>query len=284
MNVSQLRMRGSPLAGDLDNVRHFYDRGIRYITLAHGKSNLIADSSYDDNRQWQGLSDFGIDVVREMNRLGIMVDVSHLSDDAFWQVLDITAAPVIASHSSARHFTPGFERNMSDPMIEALAGNGGVIMINFGSSFLTETANAYSTRRSDAEKAWKAQRPELSDDEAEKQHDALWAEMHGPYPFADISDVLDHIDHVVNLVGVDYVGIGSDYDGVGDSLPTELKDVSTYPNLVKGLIDRGYGDAGIRKILGENILRVWAAVENRAAGSGHSANLRPVGCGLFLYR
>ena len=126
---------GSPIEGDLDNVQHFYDRGIRYITLTHSLSNHISDSSYDTNRQWNGLSDFGVEVVREMNRLGIMLDISHVSDEAFWQVLDITEVPVIASHSSARHFTPDWERNMDDAMIIALADNGGVIMINFGSSF-----------------------------------------------------------------------------------------------------------------------------------------------------
>ena len=191
-----------------------------------------------------------------------------MSDDAFWQVMDITESPVIASHSSARHFTPGWERNMSDDMIEALADNGGVIMINFGSAFLTEKANLYSRSRSDAEELWRDEHPDVSEDEAEEIHDAIWAAEHGPYPFADVSDVLDHIDHVVALVGIDHVGIGSDYDGVGDSLPTGLKDVSTYPTLVKGLLARGYGHDDIRKILGENLMRVWAAVEENAAAAG----------------
>jgi len=137
---------GSPIEGDLANIRHFYDRGIRYITLAHGLSNHISDSSYDENRQWHGLSDFGVEVVHEMNRLGIMVDISHVSDEAFWQVMNITAAPAIASHSSARHFTPGFERNMNDDMIKRLAENGGVIQINFGSSFVTSEARLFGIR------------------------------------------------------------------------------------------------------------------------------------------
>ena len=261
---------GSPIGDDITNVAYFQDRGIRYITLAHSKNNLISDSSYEDadDRRWKGLSEFGMDVVREMNRVGIMIDVSHVSDDAFWQVMDITESPVIASHSSARHFTPGWERNMSDDMIEALADNGGVIMINFGSAFLTEKANLYSRSRSDAEELWRDEHPDVSEDEAEEIHDAIWAAEHGPYPFADVSDVLDHIDHVVALVGIDHVGIGSDYDGVGDSLPTGLKDVSTYPTLVKGLLARGYGHDDIRKILGENLMRVWAAVEENAAAAG----------------
>ena len=261
---------GSPIGDDITNVAYFQDRGIRYITLAHSKNNLISDSSYEDadDRRWKGLSEFGMDVVREMNRVGIMIDVSHVSDDAFWQVMDITESPVIASHSSARHFTPGWERNMSDDMIEALADNGGVIMINFGSAFLTEKANLYSRSRSDAEELWRDEHPDVSEDEAEEIHDAIWAAEHCPYPFADVSDVLDHIDHVVALVGIDHVGIGSDYDGVGDSLPTGLKDVSTYPTLVKGLLARGYGHDDIRKILGENLMRVWAAVEENAAAAG----------------
>jgi len=167
---------GSPIEGNIDNVRYFYDRGIRYITLAHSLSNHISDSSYDENRQWHDLSEFGVEVVEEMNRLGIMVDISHVSDEAFWQVMDISKVPAIASHSSARHFTPDFERNMSDAMIQRLAENGG-----------------------------------------------------------------------------------------GDSLPVGLKDVSTYPALVEGLLRRGYSATDIRKILGENLLRVWEAVEGHAA-------------------
>lgn len=262
---------GSPIEGKLSNLDYFFDRGIRYITLAHSKSNHIADSSYDKNRQWNGLSDFGIEVVAHMNRLGIMVDISHVSDDAFWHVIKLTNAPVIASHSSARHFTPGFERNMSDDMIKALAENGGVILINFGSTFITEEANKYSMARWAAEDAWRVDKPELSDDEVGKQHDAIWAAEHGPYPHADIENVLDHIDHVVSLVGVDHVGIGSDYDGVGDSLPTGLKDVASYPNLVRGLLRRGYSESDLRQILGENLLRVWTAVEEIAAAANQAA-------------
>ncbi len=259
---------GSPLDGRLENVRYFYDRGIRYITLAHGKSNRLADSSYDDNRQWNGLSDFGAEVVREMNRLGMMVDVSHLSDAAFYDVLDVSAAPVIATHSSARHFTPGFERNMSDDMIRALAENGGLIMINFGSSFITRAANEYTAARSEAEDTYKASHPEIPENIVEEEFQARYEAEHGPLPFATLDDVLQHFDHVSRLVGVDHLGIGSDYDGVGDSLPVGLKDVSTYPNLVRGLLARGYSEADIEKILGENLLRLWREIERHATGSG----------------
>lgn len=128
---------GSPIEGDLANLQHFYQRGIRYITLTHSKANHISDSSYDENRPAGGLTDFGKKLVEEMNNVGVMVDVSHISDEAFYDVMAITNTPVIASHSSARHFTPGFERNMSDEMIQVLAKNGGVIQINFGSSFIS---------------------------------------------------------------------------------------------------------------------------------------------------
>ena len=261
---------GSPIDGDLANLAHFYERGIRYVTLAHSLSNHLADSSYDDNRQWNGLSEFGVKAVREMNRLGIMVDVSHLSDAAFWQVLDVSAAPVIASHSSARHFTPGWERNMSDDMIRGLAENGGIIMINFGSAFITEEAQQYSAKRWPASTAFAQEHSELSREEARAQFAATWEAEHGPMPYASLDDVLDHFDHVVALVGVEHVGVGSDYDGVGDSLPTGLKDVSAYPNLVEGLLRRGYSEADIRKILGENLLRVWPSVEDRAATTSTS--------------
>jgi membrane dipeptidase len=256
---------GSPIEGDLVNLQYFYDRGIRYITPAHSQSNHISDSSYDENRQWNGLSDFGVEVIKEMNRLGIMVDVSHVSDEAFWQIMDVSATPVIASHSSARHFTPGFERNMSDEMIVELAENGGVIQINFGSTFVSQKARDYSDARSEARQQYLDEHPELDEREAYRSYEKIYALEYGPLPFASLDDVLDHFDHVVDLVGVDYVGIGSDYDGVGDSLPIGLKDVSTYPNLVSGLLERGYSKDDIRKILAENLLRVWQAVEDFAA-------------------
>ncbi len=258
---------GSPIEGRLENVEHFHERGIRYITLTHSLSNHISDSSYDENRRWNGLSEFGADVVREMNRVGIMVDVSHVSDEAFYDVMEVTEAPVIASHSSARHFTPGFERNMSDEMIVRLAENGGIIMINYGSSFLTAEANAYSGDRGDALDVYLAENEGEDPREARRRFAELYAAENGPIPYATREDVLDHIDHVVKLTGVDHVGIGSDYDGVGDSLPVGLKDVSSYPNLVLGLLDRGYSEADIGKILGGNLLRVWSAVEAYAASA-----------------
>ncbi|WP_158966904.1 dipeptidase [Paraglaciecola sp. L3A3] len=253
---------GSPIQGDLNNLHHFYNRGIRYITLAHSQSNHIADSSYDLRRQWKGLSPFGKELVKEMNKLGILVDISHVSDDAFYQAIDISQTPVIASHSSLRSFTPGFERNMDDDMIKALGKNGGVIQINFGSTFVTGIANGWGKKRSTKRKAIEEKYGKDSDEI--KTFDDTYRSK-SPFPYATLESVLDHIDHVVKLIGIDHVGIGSDYDGVGDSLPTDLKDVSTYPNLVQGLLDRGYSDQDIIKILGENFLRVWKINEDYAA-------------------
>jgi len=255
---------GSPIEGDLANLKHFYDRGIRYITLTHSKANHISDSSYDEERPAHGLTDFGKVLVQEMNNIGVMVDVSHISDEAFDDVMAITKAPVIASHSSARHFTPGFERNMSDKMIKTLAKNGGVIQINFGSSFINQTAIDYGKVRKAAIKAFTTAN-QLEKDSAEITAFKKQYKIDNPYPYATLSDVLDHFDHVINLVGVDYVGIGSDYDGVGDSLPSNLKDVASYPNLIAGLLKRGYSEADIAKILSGNVMRVWKAVEAYAA-------------------
>ncbi|HET6565760.1 MAG TPA: membrane dipeptidase [Xanthomonadales bacterium] len=254
---------GSPVKAKLQNIQYFHDRGVRYITLAHSMSNHISDSSYDKNRQWNGLSPFGREVIEEMNRLGIMVDISHVSDEAFYDVLEVTRAPVIASHSSARHFTPGFERNMSDEMIVALAKNGGVIQINYGSSFLTAAANQWFTEMGEARTAWMQETGNEQDSEAGK----AWAKAYRderPLPFASLSDVADHIDHVVKLVGHEHVGIGSDFDGVGDSLPEGLKDVTSYPALIAELLRRGYTDEQLVAILGGNTLRVWSEVEEYA--------------------
>ena len=225
---------GAAIEGKLENVEYFYNKGIRYITLTHSKSNHISDSSYDENKNWGGLSEFGKSLIPEMNRIGVIVDISHVSDDAFMQAIEISKTPVIASHSSLRHFTPGWERNVSDEMLIALAKNKGVIQINFGTAFLNDVNdknNSYDPNT---------------------------------YIHAEVTDVVDHIDHVVNVVGIDFVGIGSDYDGVGDTLPNGLKDASSYPNLIAELQNRGYSTTDIQKILGGNFVRVWREVEEYA--------------------
>ena len=251
---------GTPIGTDLENLRHFFNRGIRYVTLAHSKWNAISDSSYDDDRHWEGLSPFGRQVVPEMNRLGMMIDISHLTDAASLQVLELSTAPVIASHSSCRAFTLEWERNMSDEVLVALADNGGVIHINFGSSFLTEPAREASRKMGDAVDAFQDEHEYADDDEAVEAFRDNYREEHPPV-LAELSDVVDHIDHVVSLVGIDHVGIGSDYDGVGPTTPVGLEDVSHYPDLIRELLERGYPDDHVKKIMGENTLRVWEEVE-----------------------
>jgi len=255
---------GSPIEHDLSRVKYFRDRGISYITLAHSLTNHLSDSSYDENRPLGGLSEFGREVVREMNRVGIMVDVSHLSDEAFFQVLEVSAVPVIASHSSARRFTPDFERNMSDEMIKALAEKGGIIQINFGSSFLSAEAQAWSKTFWDVRKQLLTDHAVAEDSAEAKTFEADYRAEH-PFPYARLDHVLAHIEHVIDLVGVRHVGLGSDFDGVGDSLPEGLKDVSAYPALVEGLLQRGYSEEDIARILGANLMRVWKQAEDYAA-------------------
>lgn len=258
LSIAMGMENGSPIEGDMKNLQHFYDRGIRYITLAHSQSNHISDSSYDIRRKWKGLSPFGKKLVAEMNNIGMLIDVSHISDDAFYQVMELSKTPVIASHSSLRKYTPGFERNMNDDMLLALKENGGVIQINFGSSFVTAKAGSWGKQLKSTKESAKKEGTKLS-----KDFDAAYRAKN-PYPFASLEQVLDHIDHVVELIGIDYVGIGSDYDGVGDSLPIGLKDVSSYPNLVQGLMDRDYSDKDIKKILSGNLLRVLKQAQEYA--------------------
>jgi len=250
---------GAPIGNDLKNVKYFYDRGIRYITLTHGKDNQICDSSYDSLHTSHGLSQFGEQVVAEMNKVGIMVDISHVDDSTFYDVMKLAKAPVIASHSSARFYTPGFERNMNDDMIKLLAANGGVIQINYGSNFLDSTYRAQNKIRSDKLEALLKSKKLKATDSLAKPVLEQFKKENPPF-YADIQHVADHIDHVVKLAGIDHVGIGSDFDGVGDSLPTGLKDVSSYPNLVYVLLKRGYTEEDIEKICYKNVWRVWNKV------------------------
>ena len=259
---------GAPIEGRLENLKHFFDRGIRYITLTHSKVNHICDSSYDSKRKWNGLSPFGRKLIPEMNRLGIMIDISHVSDETFDQVLELSDAPVIASHSSCRAFTPDWERNMSDSMIRRLARNGGVIQIAFGSSFLKEE---YRKRFSDRARQKEAF---LKKNALENNHPSVakWLKDYNrdlSFLLADVTDVADHIDHVRELVGINHVGLGSDFDGVGATTPKDLKDVSQYPNLIQELLERGYSEVDVEKVLSGNLLRVWAKVEEVAV-LGHS--------------
>lgn len=256
---------GAPIEGKMENLYHFFDRGVRYITLAHSEDNHISDSSYDIRQRWDGLSPFGEELVVEMNRIGMMVDVSHISDKAFYDVLEITQVPVIATHSSARSFTPGWQRNMSDDMIKALADNGGVVQVTFGSTFVTAQANQHRAR---IQRLTDEINEALGEGSAEAEAAIQQMREENEYPFATYENVLDHFDHIIKLVGIDHVGIGSDYDGVGDTLPEGLKDARTFPNLIQGFLDRGYSEEDIDKILYKNTMRVWEAAEAFAAEHG----------------
>jgi len=254
---------GSPIEGKLENLDLLYNLGIRYVTLCHSKDNHISDSSYDQRYSNGGLSQFGVEVVRRMNELGIMVDVSHVSDSAFYQAVKISEAPVIASHSSCRHFTPGFERNVSDDMIKLIAENNGIIMINFGSSFLTRKGNRALQAIYN-----RVMRGEVKEEDSEIQA-ALDSIRSQPELMGSISLVADHIDRVVEIAGIDHVGFGSDFDGVSN-LPVDLEDASKYPDLIKELLERGYSEKDISKVCYENIFRVWnevIAVANRPSTS-----------------
>jgi membrane dipeptidase len=229
---------GHAIEDNLRLLRDFYRLGIRYMTLTHANTNNWADSSGDaDNPKvahHNGLTDFGREVVREMNRLGMIVDISHVADKTFWDVLAVSSAPPFASHSSCRAFCSA-PRDMTDEMIVALAKKGGVVQINFECSFLSQAAR-----------------------------DASLAKK--PQPPATLADVVKHIDHVVKIAGIDAVGIGSDFDGV-DCVPKGLDDVSRFPNLTRALLEKGYTADDIRKIYGGNTLRLMRAVE-KARRSG----------------
>lgn len=259
---------GAPIGEDLSQLQFFFDRGVRYMTLAHSANNAISDASYSRVKKWGGLSPFGEQVVAEMNRLGMMVDVSHLSDAATARAVELSQVPVIASHSSFRHFTPDFERNISDALARQVAARGGVVQLTFGSGFVNpESAADIQGFFDEADKldqrnaaARLAGQPELSVGALRER----WMAEHPPRP-TTIDAVLDNVDYGVKLVGIDHLGIGSDFDGVGGNLPDGLKSVADYPNLIAGLQARGYIDADLRKLLGGNLLRVWQAVEDGAA-------------------
>ncbi|MBT8399770.1 MAG: dipeptidase [Rhodothermia bacterium] len=252
---------GVALEEDLESLAYFYDKGVRYITLTHAKDNSLCDSSYDGTGTHGGLSDFGKEVVREMNRTGMIVDVSHTSDEAFFDVIDVSEKPPVATHSSARHFTPGWERNMSDEMIRLLAEKSGLIMVNFGSDFLkAEYAGPTKKIRKKIEAAMKRKKLDRATEAGFKYLSRRRIEN----PVGTADDAAMHIAHIADLVGVDHIGLGSDFDGVF-TFPDGLQDVSDYPNLLSCLIQRGFSDPEIKKICGENFLRVWDDIQKSAA-------------------
>ena len=254
---------GAPIGDDLKKLQFFFDRGVRYITLAHSDNNRIADSSYAQKKKWNGLSPFGRQVVVEMNRLGMIVDVSHLSDAAVAQSVELSRAPVVATHSAFRHLTPGFERNLSDELAKAIAAKGGVIQVPFGNAFVDPASAANTVAYFAAYAKYEDDRTAGRTTQTVAEFDDSWEKSHPPLP-VKIDAVLDQIDYGVKLVGIDHIGIGSDFDGVNGALPDGLKSVADYPNLIAGLRARGYSDVDIRKILGGNLLRAWRQIEAAA--------------------
>ena len=256
---------GYPIGKDLSLMRKYYERGVRYITLCHSSDNDICDSSTDRrNPEDNGLSEFGKKVVGECNRLGIMVDISHASDKSFFDVLEVTKAPVIASHSSVRTLCD-HPRNLSDEMIKALAENGGVIQICFVSSFIKETKpNPERDKAFAALREKYGPRREIKDEAIQEKMRQEYTEIRERYPVerATLKDLADHIDYVVKLVGADHVGIGTDFDGGGGVMGCD--DVSEVPNITEELMRRGYSEEDIRKIWGGNIMRVLSKVIEKA--------------------
>jgi membrane dipeptidase len=255
---------GYPIGRDLSAIKEFYNRGARYITLCHSANNDICDSSTDPKGpEFNGLSPFGEEVVREMNRTGMMVDVSHMSDSSFYDVLRVSKAPVIASHSSCRALCES-PRNLNDDMLQALKKNGGVIQICILSDYLKqpEPNPEYDAKVKELRDRWKAMGPGLT----EAQQEQRWSEfsdLKKKYvKLATVADAVNHIQHVVDVIGIDYVGIGTDFDGGGGI--EGCTDVSMMKNITKELIRRGYSNEDIAKIWGGNFMRVMRQVQSVA--------------------
>lgn len=257
---------GHAIEDDLRLLRAYYDLGVRYMTLTHSNHNNWAESSGEGPAAKQpGLTAFGKQVVLEMNRLGMMVDVSHVSDKTFWDALETSQAPVFASHSSCRALS-NIPRNMTDEMIQALARKGGVIQINFGCEFLSQkSADTSPMRNPELIEKFRKQLAGITDPRERRSAMRKMMEESGAgMKRATIDDVVAHIDHVKQLAGVDAVGLGSDFDGVG-CVPEGLDDVSKWPNLTRKLLERGYTADEIRKIYGGNLLRVMREAEKTSA-------------------
>ncbi|MCC6493081.1 MAG: dipeptidase [Pirellulales bacterium] len=251
---------GHSIEGSLNVLRQLYELGARYMTLTHSDSLDWADSATDQPRAG-GHSPFGEEVVREMNRLGMMVDISHVSPECMMATLRVAKAPVIFSHSSARAVSD-HPRNVPDDVLKLTAANGGVVMVNFFSAFIVpETARIDVERMAFRREKEKQLASEAQVDAAVRRWDA---ERGGRGPRGTIHTLIDHIDHIVQVAGVDHVGLGSDYDGIS-ILPTQLDDASSYPYITQALLDRGYSHEDVRKILGLNLLRAMRQTEQTAA-------------------
>jgi len=260
---------GHAIEDSLATLREFYRLGIRYMTLTWNNTNNWADAGRGEKKH-NGLSDFGKEVVHEMNRLGMMVDVSHVSDKTMSDALDVSKAPIIASHSSARALS-NVPRNIPDDLLKRIAQNGGVVQVNFYSVFVdVNTAGPQSEERDARLKAQQdAINEKYKDDPERRAEESDKLEAANPLPPLPISKLIDHIDHIVKVAGIDHVGLGADFDGAND-MPEDAKDVSMLPNITYELLRRGYSEQDIRKILGENLLRVFSEVEKVSRGMSKS--------------
>ena len=250
---------GSPLNDDLDRLKYFYDKGVRYVTLCHSSNNLICDSCASEVKRWGGLSPFGREVVAEMNRLGMLIDVSHVSDDSFYDVLKYSQKPVVATHSCCRALSD-HPRNMTDEMILALADAGGVIQINFYPLFLDSRFSEVLSS-SDLVERGESIESEFIANPSDPDARAAWNGIQDALqalPRPSYKLIADHIDHVVKLVGIEHVGIGSDFDGI-EVTPEGLEDISMLPKLFDELRSRGYSESDLCKIASENFLRCLEA-------------------------
>ncbi len=255
---------GHAIEGDLGKLEHFYRRGVRYMTLSWANTNAFADSSGDAPR-WGGLNTLGEQVVKTMNRLGMMVDISHVSDETFWDVMAVTTSPVIASHSDVRGIVD-HKRNMGDKMIRAIADNGGVIQISFYAQYVDQNfADQFEVAKAAAKPRFDALKQRYGDDpvELDIQEWSLEISIEQGLTPPSVAKVVDHIDYVVKLGGIDHVGLGSDFDGMG-APPAGLENIGKVSAITDELVRRGYSGADVRKILGENLLRVLAQNESRA--------------------
>jgi membrane dipeptidase len=250
---------GHAIEDSLRLLRQFHLLGVRYMTLTHTNTNGWADSSADVAK-WDGLNDLGRKVVLEMNRLGIMVDISHVSDATFFDVIETTKAPLIASHSSARALN-NHPRNMTDDMLRAVAKNGGVVMVNFYPNFIDQILLDADRNRDPQVKAMIAEvETKYAKDWAKQQEELAKIEAAHPLPKATLATLMKHFDHIIKTAGIDHVGIGSDFDGI-DKVPAGMEEVSKLPYITYELLKLGYSERDIKKVLGENLLRVFGEVE-----------------------
>ncbi len=251
---------GSPVQRSLSLLRLFYKLGVRYLTLTHNGDNEIADSAAE-GRRWNGLSPFGREVIAEMNRLGMMVDIAHASDKTFYDALECSRAPIVSTHSCCRALC-GHRRNLSDDMLRALAEKGGVVQINFYPLFLSDSFAAVLKASGLEDKAYLE--AEWASDPTDKLKEAAWNKVQDDLSALarpGVKDVVDHIDHAVKVAGIEHVGIGSDFDGI-EVTPDGLENVSKLGVLFEEMERRGYSEGQISKIAGENFLRVFKEVSD----------------------